>query len=312
MKKALVVGLGGIGRVYTKQLRNMGFNVSTVDPVYAREAKATYSTVNDVPKDIEFDIAIICCPNVHHLNAVLELTDVCKVILVEKPGLANTAAWNNVVHRFPNHRILLVKNNLYRASIDKYADLVDLKDVAKIDINWLNKDRIPNPGGWFTDSKQAFGGVTHDLFPHLYCYMFALIPFHLFLHILPKTFKMQRWHLDNIGDNTDYGKINKDGVYDVCDYAEAHYMIPRDNDEPLPVTLRASWKEGYDDQAIHVYFKNGSTLNLEFGLCPDEAYGKMIENVLDDKFMGEERQTWIEQNFDKWIHAQLEMFNYEN
>ena len=307
--KAILVGLGGIGRVYEKQLRNLGFGVFTVDPAYSW---ATYSTVNDIPKDITFDIAIVCCPNVHHLNAVLELTDVCKVILVEKPGLANTRAWLNTVHRFPDHRILLVKNNLYRASIYTYIDLLDIEEVAKIEINWLNKDRIPNPGGWFTNSKTAFGGVTHDLFPHLYCFMFALIPFHLFQHIIPETFKMQRWNLDNIGDNTDYGEINKAGVYDVCDYAEAHYMIPRDGNEPLPITLRASWKEGYDDQAIHVHYKDGRKLKFEFGLCPDSAYGKMIENVLDDKFMGEERQTWIEQDFDKWIHAQLEWFNNEN
>ncbi len=309
--KAIVVGLGGIGRVYVKQLRNLGFGVFTVDPLYARECKATYSTVNDVPKDIEFDIAIICCPNVHHLNAVLELTDVCKVILVEKPGLANTRAWLNTVHRFPNHRIILVKNNLYRKG-DTIADIQKLlfdNTVSKIEINWLNKDRIPNPGGWFTNKELAFGGVTHDLFPHLYCMLFTLIPFHLLQHNIPKTFKMQRWNLDNIGDNTDYGEINKDGVYDVCDYAEAHYMIPRDNAEPLPVTLRASWKEGYDDQAIHLHYKSGGKMKIEFGLCPDEAYGTMIENVLADKFMGEERQTWIEQDFDKWIHAQLEMFD---
>ena len=102
--------------------------------------------------------------------------------------------------------------------------------------------------------------------------MFALIPFHLFQHAAPKTFKMQRWNLNNIGDTTDYGEIKKDGVYDVCDYAEAHYMIPRDKEGPLPVTLRASWKEGYDDQAIYVHYKDGRKLKLEFGLCPDSAY----------------------------------------
>lgn len=307
MKKALVVGLGGIGKnVYVPQLEKLGYKVHGVDP---NISSAEYGTVNDIPKDKEYEIAIVCCPNVHHLNAVLELADVCKTILVEKPGLANTKAWNNTVLRFPNHNILLVKNNLYRESINTYIDLLDLEEVSKIEINWLNKDRIPNPGGWFTNSEMAFGGVTHDLFPHLYCFMFALIPFHLFQYSVPKTFKMQRWNLDNIDGNTDYGTINKDGVYDVCDYAEAHYMIPRDNDEPLPVTLRASWKEGYDDQAIYIHYKDGRKLKFEFGFCPDSAYGKMIENALADKFMEEERQTWIEQDFDRWIHAQLEWFD---
>lgn len=307
--KAIVVGLGGIGmNVYIPQLEKLGYSVATVDP----NVPAEYSTVNDIPKTNKYDIAIVCCPNIHHLNAVLELTDVCETILVEKPGLANTKAWNNVIHGFLDHNIFLVKNNLYRESIHTYMDLLDLEEVSKIEINWLNKDRIPNPGGWFTNREMAFGGVTHDLFPHLYCFMFALIPFHLFNHLIPKTFKMQRWNLDNIDGNTDYGTVNKDGVYDVCDYAEAHYMIPRDHSEPLPITLRASWKEGYDDQAIYVHYKDGRKLKLEFGLCPDSAYGKMIESAAQNKFMGEDRQTWIEQDLDQWIHAHLEWFDNEN
>lgn len=307
MSKAIVVGLGGIGKnVYVPQLEKLGYNVETVDP---NTVFADYGTVNDIHKSKKFDIAIVCCPNVHHLNAVLELTDVCKTILVEKPGLANTKAWTNTIQRFPHHTILLVKNNLYRESIHTYMNLLDLEEVSKIEINWLNKDRIPNPGSWFTDSTQAFGGVTHDLFPHLYCFMFALIPFNNFQYVTPKTFTMQRWNLDNIGDSTDYGAVNKNGVYDVCDYAEAHYMIPRENPEPLSVTLRASWKEGYDDQAIYVYYNGGRKLRLEFGFCPDSAYGKMIESAVQNKFMEEDRQTWIEQDFDKWIHMHLEWFN---
>ena len=303
-KKAVLVGYGGIGEnVYYPQLKRLGYDIEVVDPL----RNYCYKTVNDIPKDKEYDVAIVCCPNTHHLNAVLELTDVCKTILVEKPGLANTAAWNRTVHRFPDHTILLVKNNLYRKNIEVYGSLIDLDTVSKIEINWLNNDRIPNPGSWFTDKSQAFGGVTHDLFPHLYCFMFALLPFNQFQHVIPTVFSMQRWDLNSIGD-TDYGVVVEDGVYDVCDYAEAHYLVPTDN-EPLPVTLRASWKEGYDDQAIHIHYKNGGELRLEFGLCPDYAYGDMIDAAVNNKFMGEKRQTWIEQDLDQWIHAHLEMFN---
>jgi len=309
--RAIVVGYGGIGKnVYVPQLEQLGYKVYIVDPAVK---EAAYATVNDVPKNLEFDVAVVCCPNVHHLNAVLELSDVCKNILVEKPGLANTRAWLNTVHRLMEKGVWvsLVKNNLYRKDIDKFESLVDLEEVSKIEINWINKDRIPNPGGWFTNKELAFGGVTHDLFPHLYCFMFALVPFHLFNEQIPETFKMQRWDLHSLGDNTDYGTINRSGVYNVCDYAEAHYYIHRD-DEPLPVSLKASWKEGYDDQAIHIYYKSGGSLRVEFGLCPDDAYGRMIESFVNGKFMGYERQTWIEQDFDKWIHAQLEMFDREN
>lgn len=303
--KAILVGYGGIGEnVYYGELEKLGYDIEVVDP--ARNV-AHYKTVNDIPKDKEYDVAVICCPNHHHLNAVLELTDVCKNILVEKPGLANTAAWNRTIARFPNHHIALVKNNLYRKDSESYATLFNIEDVTKVEINWLNRDRIPNPGSWFTNKEQAFGGVTHDLFPHLYCFMFAIIPFHLYNNQIGKTFKMQRWNLDNISGSTDYGTINRDGVYDVCDYAEQHFMIPRDGDEPLPVTLRASWKEGYDNQAIHVHYKSGGKLRSDFGFCPNEAYGEMIKAFVKGQFMPQ-----IEQDFDQWIHANLESFNSEN
>jgi hypothetical protein len=113
--------------------------------------------------------------------------------------------------------------------------------------------------------------------------------------------------LDNISGSTDYGTINRDGVYDVCDYAEQHFMIPRDGDEPLPVTLRASWKEGYDNQAIHVHYKSGGKLRSDFGFCPNEAYGEMIKAFVEGRFVQQ-----VDQDLDQWIHANLESFNSEN
>jgi len=304
VNKAIVVGLGGIGKnVYVPQLKKLGYDVQTVDPD-PRVTTATYGTVNDISKDREYDIAVICCPNIHHLNAILELSDVCKTILVEKPGLANTAAWNRTVSRFPDHKIVLVKNNLYRHRIhDDLGTMFDPDHVAKVEITWFNKDRIPNPGSWFTTKEQAFGGVTHDLFPHLYCFMYILFPLFQILKVKPTVLSMQRWNLDTLGESTDYGTINKDGTYDVCDYAEAHYLI-----DDIPITLAASWKEGYDKQDITIYYKDGSTFNWNFGLCPDEAYGEMIKAVMEDRFMQTEAIHQIEERFDEWIHQQLEYF----
>lgn len=308
MKKAIVAGLGGIGKnVYVPQLEKHGFAVDTVD--INPDSGATYATVNDVPKDNQYDLAAICLPNIHHLNAVLELSDVTKRILVEKPGLANTDAWRGTIDRFPNHRIVMVKNNLYRKNIDKLSTMCDLEAVDKVEIRWFNKDRIPNPGSWFTNRQLAFGGVTHDLFPHLYCFMFALFPLFLLRSSpAPNTLAFQRWSLRSI-KNTNYGNVNPNGVYDVCDYAEAHYIIPRNNDAPLPVTLAASWKEGYDDQSITIYYKDGSTYRWDYGLCPDDAYGEMIQAVYEDRFMDLEHDIcFVEKELDRWIHEQLELF----
>lgn len=308
-KNAILVGFGGIGKnVYHPQLEQLGYDIDIVDPI---DFMAEYSTVNDVPKHNRYEVAVICCPNVHHLNAVLELSDVCNNILVEKPGLANTLAWRNTIKRFPNHRIAMVKNNLYRKNIEKFESLVNIEDVAKIEINWLNKDRIPNPGGWFTNVDMAFGGVVYDLFPHLLCFLYAMLPWTMIKDVTPKTYKMQRWNLSSL-NSSDYGEIDKKGVYNVCDYAESHFLFNRVNDEPLPVTLRASWKEGYDDQAIYVHYNDGGQMKVNFGLCPDDAYGRMIENFVAGKFMGDDVQTWHEFDLDVWIHSHLELFRYDN
>ena len=301
MKKALVVGLGGIGKnVYVPQFEKLGYKIETVD--INPDTNATYTSINNIPKRTEFDIAVICLPNIWHLPTMLTLSDMCKNILVEKPGFLNAEIWKRNLARFPEHNIVLVKNNLYRDEIAMLRDLCEQEHVTKVEITWFNKNRIPNPGGWTTTKEQAFGGVTHDLFPHLYCFMYILFSLHQIEKLVPKTLTMQRWNLDTLEDSTDYGAINKNGTYDVCDYAEAHYMI---ND--IPVTLQASWKEGYDKLDITIYYKDGSTYNWDFGLCPDEAYGKMIEATSEGRFMfGTVGQ--IEKRIDEWIHEQIDYF----
>jgi len=306
IKKALVVGVGGIGKnVYVPQLRKLGYQVHRVDPIMQ---SAEYGSVNDIPKHIQYDIAVVCCPNIHHLPEVLMVSDYCKTILVEKPGFLNSGVWKRNLERpeLKEHHIVLVKNNLYRSEIAMLRDLCEQEHVTKVEITWFNKNRIPNPGSWFTTKEQAFGGVTHDLFPHLYCFMYILFSLHQIEKLVPTTLQMQRWDLDSLADNTDYGAINKDGTYDVCDYAEAHYLI---ND--IPVTLQASWKEGYDKQDITIYYKDGSTFNWSFGLCPDEAYGEMIQAVSEGNFMFGAVGN-IEKRIDEWIHEQLEYFGNED
>jgi predicted dehydrogenase len=306
MSKAIVLGLGGISKnVYVPQLEKLGLEVETVDP--NPDTNATYAEVTDIPQENEYDLAVVCTPNAYHLGGVLNIGHVCKRILVEKPGFANLDAWNRVQDRLmPEHDVIMVKNNMYREEAVMLRKECDLQTITKVEITWFNEDRIPNPGSWFTDKRWAFGGVTYDLFPHLYTYMTILFPIQLLSDCKPITFSEQRWNLENIGDETDYGKVNKDGVYDVCDYAEAHYMVPRapDSDDFIPVILRASWKEGHDDQSIRIYKEDGTVFKWEFGLCPDEVYGTMIASILAQSDASKQYHEFV----DCWMHEQLEYF----
>lgn len=300
MSNAIVVGLGGIGKnVYVPQLEKLGFEVESVD--IDSDSGATYENIKDIPKETEYEIAVICTPNIYHLPNVLDLSHHCKKILVEKPGFANPYAWENVQNRLlPDHDITLVKNNLYRPEYKMLRAKCNDSNITKIEITWFNKDRIPNPGSWFTDRMMAFGGVTHDLFPHLYTFMLLLFPVE---QVIGASFisarSEQRWNLTNIGTSTDYGTINPNGIYNVCDYAESHYMINN-----IKVSLRSSWKEGHDDQSIRIHYNNGSEFKWMFGLCPDEMYGKMLNASLKTDIGTDTFNNLM----DPWIHQQLEYF----
>lgn len=275
MSKALLVGLGGIGRnVYLPQLLENGYEVKTLD--LDTESGADWNQIEDV-RGHEFDVGVVCVPNRFHGEVTMEIAPACKTVLVEKPGLSGSHAWGNVCLANPDTKIVMVKNNMYRSD---YGEIFKRPhdDIAAIEICWFNKDRIPNPGTWFTNKYEAFGGVSRDLMPHLLSFAFMFFNEDL-LEAEYQASCYQMWNLDNIGDSTDYGIVDKDGVYDVEDFAEIAMLVNN-----IPVKLRASWKEGYDKQSVTVHYKDGTSTSWDFGLCPDDAYGRMVKYVeLEDR-----------------------------
>ena len=91
-------------------------------------------------------------------------------------------------------------------------------------LRWINKNRIPNPGSWFTEKSLAFGGVSRDLIPHMLSYYTALTDFTKGKQL--SAVAEQRWNLDQI-DSTDYGVINHKGQYDVDDRCELVFVNKR-------------------------------------------------------------------------------------
>ena len=107
---------------------------------------------------------------------------------------------------------------------------------------------------------------------------------------------MQKWKLEDL-TGSDYGAVNVEGVYDVCDYATEKWLL---NDKTI-VEVSASWKEGIDDQSIVVQTTD-SSYKWDFGLCPAEAYGTMIEDGQTDDYD-------VHRNIDTWIHKHLEVYH---
>lgn len=292
--KALLIGLGGIGRnVYLPELKRIGYTVTTVD---LKEHDADYDDVDSVAG--KFDVAVICTPNFTHDALARKIANQCESVFIEKPGLPSAEQWNTLCEDYPKTRFIMCKNNLYRDSYGAVDDfLAGNEELIGIDVTWFNANRIPNPGTWSTNRRSAWGGVALDLFPHLYTQLvkvFGGVP-----DCQRGSHSMaQQWQLqDCIDSGTDYGNMDPNGIYNVCDYAQETWYV----DDKYPINIRASWKQGYDDQSIKIYTED-SMYQWNFGLCPANAYGNMIATGITEPYD-------VHRQLDFWIHRNLEKYH---
>jgi|TARA_R110000851_G_scaffold10806_2_gene38469 hypothetical protein len=290
MPKALIIGMG-IGQLYYQIYMKKGWEFQTVDLT----KPADYSDVIDIQG--EFDIAHICTPNFTHESIARQIADKCKIVFVEKPGAENADAWSQLVKDFPQTLILMVKNNQHRHNVDILKETTQNCD--NLVLNWCNKNRVPNPGSWFTTKELAYGGVSRDLMPHLLSWVQVLADDYTRIENVYNDSE-QRYDLDTIGD-TDYGEVTKNGTYDVDDFAQI-YLVDRPK---INFMLNTAWKQEEDD-AINIKFYSMENLihTEELGLCPEDAYSKMIDSAYENIYNKEYKQEQLAK--DIWIHKQLE------
>jgi predicted dehydrogenase len=289
--KSLIVGMGFGNAVYRTVLEQLGHQVVTVDPV--RDADFTHIGYA-VAAHGYFDTVNICTPNYTHEQIAREVAPHAGIVFVEKPGVKDHNVWAKLVADFPNTRFMMVKNNQYRDTITHFKQLADQCEVVRV--VWNSKNRVPNPGSWFTNKEQAFGGVSRDLIPHMLSYYCALTDITKGT-TLTKVAE-QRHDLNSIVD-TDYGTVNKQGIYNVDDYCTLEYQ--NGNTKWI---LSANWK---DDLADDVYISFGmkfSAVKHSLGLCPESAYKAMVSHAITNKDNDTFWQNQLTQ--DIWIHQQIE------
>lgn len=289
--KSLIVGMG-IGQLYKSVLQTLGHEIVTVDKDISKGA--------DFPK-IEpaiflhrrFDTVHICTPNFTHLDIAVDIAPYADIVFIEKPGVIDKDTWQSLIERFPKTRFMMVKNNMWRNSV---LEIKEKSSIAKIiDIDWIRKNCIPNPGSWFTTKKLAFGGVSRDLMPHLLSWFVALNPDWGKEQVTSQR-STQSWLLKDI-ESTEYGIVNQDGSYDVDDVCEIRFGDKWN--------LNANWRSmNVERSAITLTYQDDTTEVFELGWCPEEAYLNMIsdavKNLNNDAF-------WKEQlEIDLWIHEKIE------
>lgn len=293
--KSLIIGMG-IGKLYQKVLTSLGAEIITVDSDITKNAN--FPTVESALfAHGQFDTIHICTPNFTHMEIALKVAPHTKIVFIEKPGVRNSSNWSTLIHTYKNTRFMMVKNNMWRDNIKEMLTNAKLADT--ININWINKDRVPSPGSWFTTKKLSFGGVSRDLMPHLLSLYISLNEHWKYSQQI-KSESLVQWQLSDL-TSTEYGTVNSNGTYDVDDMCNLSFDY---NGQIW--NLNSNWRSLTDDKRnIEMWFK-GSLLVYELGLCPENAYERMIQdawNHLDDKLF------WDRQHLhDAWIHERIEGF----
>lgn len=281
-----------MGQMYARICTDLGHDVITMDPDQTKQA--TFANLDTaLYAHPQLDAVFICTPNYTHDSIAQKVAKHCRVVFVEKPGVLNAKRWQTLQLTYPQTKFLMIKNNMWRTWEEEFHIRTEAAEVIRI--NWINRDRVPAPGSWFTNKKLSFGGVSRDLMPHLLS---------IFINMNPKDYKefkmqsniaKQNWRLDQL-TSTEYGTVNSEGTYDVDDHNE----IILDNGQKKYI-LTADWRSlDRDDRAIHCYQRDKLVKSFDLGLCPESVYVTMIqyvfENINNEEFWNQHKEH------DVWIH----------
>jgi predicted dehydrogenase len=294
MPRSLIIGMG-IGQLYKSVLTELGHEVITVDKDSSRGAD--FIDLSSALKEYKFFHTVnICTPNFTHYDLAESVAPYSKIVFVEKPGVLNSELWNSLISKNPKTRFMMVKNNQWRTNIDSMKKLAT--ESRTVNLNWINRDRVPYPGSWFTNKKLAFGGVSRDLMPHLLSLFMCINPDYANANLI-KMHANRQWQLSDLS-NTDYGSVQQDGVYDVDDQCELAFL-----QNGRLWQLNANWRSlNQDQRSIEFILPNNHIDTIELGLCPEDAYHNMIQdaifNVDNDAFWNYQLAQ------DLWIHKKIE------
>lgn len=288
MKNSLIIGMG-IGQLYQQRLEQLKIATTRVD--LNPDRSADYQNVADALTR-QYLTAHICTPNHTHESIADQIADHASIVFIEKPGVQTADNWQQLVNRHPYTRFMMVKNNQYRDNAEQMQQLYLYSN--KVRVHWINRDRVPNPGTWFTNRELAFGGVSRDLLPHLLS-LYTLLEPEYASTVWTTQLAEQRWQLKDL-TATDYGTVNPNGVYNVDDRVELTGHIGS-----RELSFIADWRSDQEED-IAIYFDD---VRIPLGLCPDRAYGRMIQTAIDNY---ENDEFWQQQlAMDLWIQRTIEL-----
>lgn len=176
-----VIGTGAIGLDHLNSLlqcpRAATVAVADSSPARAKEASErykiprSYSDYKELLDQADIDAVIIALPNHLHAPVAIEALKARKHVLLEKPMATNARDAAKIVDTAAKmRRTFMVAQNFRFNRQTQMAKMVvqrgDLGEVYHARCFWMRRNAIPRIGSWFTQKKQAGGGVIYDLGSH--------------------------------------------------------------------------------------------------------------------------------------------------
>lgn len=299
--KALVVGLG-MGHLYVKILQDKGASVVTVDADSSKNANFTDLAQCLASQKEPFDISVICTPNFTHYSLAQQVAPHTAMLMVDKPGCRTADEWQKLIESNPMTRIMMIKNNMWRYDAINFHSHAEVSN--EMVLCWINQNRVPRPGSWFTDRDRAYSGISRDLVPHLLSIYACMEPQRFWVAQPHDVRWTQRWQLSDLTDS-DYGQVDAAGVYNVDDVIEFKMrQVDEATGKIKDYYIVADWRSNHQEDIGCHYYRDDVEIYTKLGLCPEEAYSHMIEKAVENY----QNLPWWEYQYqvDHWIHRTID------
>lgn len=178
MYKFAIIGCGRIAYRHAEHIAKHGKLVAVCDIINARaEALAkqynatAYNNIDQLLKDSEVDIVIVCSPNGLHAEHSIKSLQAGKHVLCEKPMcITSVAAWQMIeTAHFFRRKLFVVKQNRYNEPVQLVKKALDnntLGTISSFQLNcFWNRPQEYYTGDW-KGSKDLDGGILYTQFSH--------------------------------------------------------------------------------------------------------------------------------------------------
>lgn len=249
-----IIGTGGIAREHAHACQQVEeIHVHSVYDVHEEAARAfaekyqidhVVRSSDELLRNEEIDAVIIAVPNVFHTEFALQALQYGKHVLLEKPMATHLEDALKIYKALQStDRILMIAHQMrfhpVIKRIDEQIRSGALGHIYHGKAGWVRRKGIPGYGGWFTQKKLSGGGPLIDLGVHMLDVSIALMGSPTPVSVSGSVYSMLGSKGKGIGG---YGAANRDGIFDVEDYASA--QIRFDNGSTLQ--LEVSWAAHLD------------------------------------------------------------------